>query len=284
MRRAAIAGALAALCACAAPPLVLTPAFPAGQVRTYLLTATARTSATIAGRRGTDTTTLRARSELQVLGAQADGSHLHMTFTPSSLTRNGKPAQAPAAQEAELVVAPDGSIVRIVSVGGLPPQIAGLDVSDLSPLLGSPLPGGRLHLGSRWTTALHQPSPSPSASPAASAGTEDGRIAALRRVRGYDCAIVSLSIRRPVERDRLLSGQPVHLAGTEYSTSETAFAFRRGFPVTISTVSEAVYALTSGSVSGGSIVIDTTTTLQLESVSAARPSASPSPSPSPSDG
>jgi hypothetical protein len=247
----------------------LTPAYPVGQTRTYELTATARTDAVIGGQHRSETTTLRARSVIEVVAQTGDQTKLRLTLTPESLVRDRRPASPPPEEKAELVVGPDGAIQRILTVGGLPPQISGANIEDLAPLLGAPLPTDRVRVGTAWTRSIPPPvvqaqpgGPTPAPLPP---GVEHGRIEALRRVDGYDCAVVALTTQRAIVREQDIGGQAAQLAGTEVGSTETAFAFREGFPVTIRTEARATYDVVNGSVSGGTIVIDTDTELKLRS-------------------
>jgi hypothetical protein len=274
------------LSACASTPIELGATYAPGQTRAYSLVANARTRATIGGRRRVERTILRARSTVTVLGIDAAGTHLHVTIAPRSLVRDGVRADTPPQEEADLLVGLNGEIARVERIGGLPPQLSGIDVSDIAPLLGTPLPARRVHLGSTWTEALSALPQQGAASPGAAlaAGIERGHVSALRRVHGYDCAIVELSTQRPVVRDRSAGGQPITLDGQEFTSSETAFALSAGFPVSISTTAESVYAIKSGSVTSGAVTVDTQTKLDLVSAKIETPStqtsASPSTSPS----
>jgi len=257
------------LAACAAPAIRLSPSYAVGEKRTYRLTAVAHISSIIGGVRRTGTTELRARSIIEVLAQRGESTRVALTVTPLRLSRDAKDAVTPPEEKAELVIGADGTIQRLISVGGFPPQLSGIDISDIAPLLGAALPSTRLHVGSSWQRRLSAPaveqqvggsSPAPSAR-----GYESGSIAGLRRAHGYDCVVVSLSTRRPLVRDREVGGQPVRLSGTETAATENVFAFRLGFPVTIRTGARAVYQISNGSVSSGQITIDTDTVLDLAS-------------------
>src|SRR5207302_1729027 len=105
-------------------------------------------------------------------------------------------------------------------------------------------------------------SASPSPSPTSTPGVQEARLAALRVVGRYDCAVVAVSTRRPVVRDRLVGGRPLQLAGLEFSATEIAFAFRAGFPVTVRSNSEARLKVAGGGTAqGGEVDITTETTL-----------------------
>ena len=123
--------------ACATPPIRLSPSYPVGAVRTYKLTAEARTSISVAGRSRVEKTTLVARSRIEVIASTADESTIRLTLRPLELRRNGKPASRPEEQRAELTIAPDGTVRSISSVGDLPADIAGGNVDDLAPVIGA---------------------------------------------------------------------------------------------------------------------------------------------------
>jgi hypothetical protein len=141
------------------------------------------------------------------------------------------------------------------------------------PLIGPPLPARRVHLGDRWSrtaalpaatpSATPMPTPAPSPTPSGTPGTQDARLAALRVVSGYRCAIVAVSARRPVVRERTIGGSPLRLEGLEFSATEIAFAFREGFPASVASDSEARLHIAGGSAQGGSVVIATKTSLTV---------------------
>jgi hypothetical protein len=83
-------------------------------------------------------------------------------------------------------------------------------------------------------------------------------------VRDYHCAIVAVSTRRPVVRERVIAETPLRLEGIEFASSEIAFAFREGLPITVASDSEARLGISGGAAQGGSVVISTTTTLTLQ--------------------
>lgn len=262
MRRLPLSLSLSALLiasACATPPIVLTPSYEVGDARTYELEADAITTIDLGGGEQRQRTVLRARSVIEVIALDGEETTIRLTLTPTSFTRDGVEADPPARQRAELVVGPDGEVRSISSVGNVPADIIGADVQDLAPLLGTPLPEGRVRLGDTWTT----PMPAPSGLPGARDGLERGRVSGARVVRGYDCAIVSLATRRPLVRERPVGGQTVRMAGTETSATEIAFAFRDGFAVEIHTTSDGIFDVGDGSFIGGTVTIASTTDLVL---------------------
>jgi hypothetical protein len=93
-------------------------------------------------------------------------------------------------------------------------------------------------------------------------GRQRGRIDALRRVEGYDCAVLELGTERQLARQFTVDAQPVQLTGTELSRATISFAFRRGFPVLIETDAEARFTV-SGAPDAGSVTIASETTLTL---------------------
>jgi len=265
MRRpAAVITMLCTLVACAVPAIRLTPAFVVGQTRSYHLRTDATTTIDLPRRATTERSELTARSDLEILSTTADLTSVRITLTFERLVLDGRAAATPKPQTADLVVGLDGTVVRIASVGGVPPEVAGADVADLAPLLEPALPTTRVHLGSTWHRSVLPPSePLPAPQPAPM--IEDGRIAALRIAHGYDCAIVRIGLHRPISRDRDVGGQTVHVEGTELSTVDMAFAFKAGFPVEVTTAAHVRLALTSGTFSGGSLVTESKTTLTLVS-------------------
>lgn len=262
-RRAAIAAALIAFGACATPPIVLRPAYRLGEARSYRLEATAFTTSDIGGTVQRERTVLRARSLVQVIAVDGEEATLRLTLTPESFARDGRAVATPPEQSAELVVGADGAVLRILTIGGVAAELVPTDVADLAPVLGSALPPGRMRLGDRWSQSLVAPA-APSPSPGeGQAGRQAGHVAALRVVRGYDCAIVMLSARRPLQRRRELGDQVLSLTGTETSATEIAFAFREGLPVEIHTDSEGSFRVGSGQFSGGTLTIAGSTDLTL---------------------
>lgn len=262
MRRALIPLVIL-LQACATTTIRLTPAFVEGDVRTYELRTSSTTTLELPGRASTVRADLVAKSTIQVRSTSADQSEIHVTLVPERYTKDGRAAALPVQQTADLIVGPDGSVRSITSVGGLPPEIAGAGVADLAPLLGPSLPTGRMHLGQTWHRSVSTPSAGPAPVPSGAPIEETGRVAALRVVGGYDCAILRIGARRPIARDQSVGDQDVRISGIEFSTSEIAFAFKAGFGVRMSTDARARFALESGTFSGGSLVVASTTVLRL---------------------
>lgn len=276
MRRAAIVSLTLGLVAsaCSAPSFKLAPRFRSGELRVYRLVADATVRISAGQASTSERSHLVATTTVQVESITAGVTTLMLTVTARSLVRDGKAAQVPAPQQIRATVGADGRLIQVTGVGASPTPIESADVADLVPLIGPPPPPGPVHLGDRWTrdtdtptsTPTATPSPaSPSPTPTATAtGTADVRLAALRIVDDYECAVVAVSSRRPVVRDRVIAGTPLRLEGIEFAASEIAFAFRAGVPVTVSSDSEARLAISGGAAQGGSVVISTTTTLTLE--------------------
>jgi|GEM_PF-5501493 len=248
----------ATLAGCATPPLRLSPVFAVGDVRTYRLTARAHTVVDLPGTRQSETTELTATSTIEVTAVNGDEATVRLTLTPLRLARAGTPVAPPPEQRAEVVVGPDGSLIRVVTVGGLPPSISGADVGDLTQLLSSPLPAHRVRLGDRWNSVTH-PAEGATEEPA----HQQGRISGLRSVGGRDCVLIDLGTRRPLVRRRSIGGQPVQLAGTEFAQSRIAFSLRDGFAVEMTTEAEARFSVSTAAAAGGSVTIDTRSSLLL---------------------
>jgi len=256
-----------ALAACAAPVFNLQARFSPREVREYRLVADANVRIT-AGRASTsELSRLVATTRIEVVDISGATTTLTLTLSPTSLTRDGKAAPVPAQQQIRLVVASDGRVTQVTGGGDQNAPLEAADIEDLVPLIGPPLPPGRVHLGDRWSRSTSTPGPSPSGTPSpiptASTGTQEARLEALRVVEGYDCAVVAISTQRPVVRDRTVGGQPLRLEGVEFAASEIAFAFRLGVPVTVRSDSEARLAISGGGAQGGSVVIATKTALTL---------------------
>ena len=273
VRRAPIAWMLvlaAALAACAAPEFRLDARFRPGETRSYRLVADADVVITAGAASTSEHSHLVARASIDVLSVTPQGTTIMLTITAQTLTRDGKRTTVPPPQQVGLNVAPDGRVTQVTSEGQ-DLSLDAADIEDLVPLIGPPVPGHRVHLGDRWNAkpVLPTPSASPSASPSPSPSVsptpsnEEARLAALRVVDTYDCAIVAVSTRRPVVRNRLIGGQPLELDGVEFASTEIAFAFRLGFPVTVKSNSEARLHVAGGGAQGGSVDIATTTALTL---------------------
>jgi len=260
----------AALSSCAAPEFRLDARFHPGEVRSYRLVADAEVLISAGNAKTSEHSHLVAVARIDVVSVSAQGSTINLTITAQTLTRDGKKTTAPPPQQVGLSVSPDGRVTQ-VSSAGQDLSLDAADIEDLVPLIGPPVPDHRVHLGDRWRVTPSQPTPTPSASstptptpsPSATPANEESRLAALRNVDGYDCAIVSVATRRPVVRNRLIGGQPLELDGVEFASTEIAFAFRLGFPVTVRSNSEARLQVAGGGAQGGAVDISTTTALTL---------------------
>ncbi|MFY9589000.1 MAG: hypothetical protein WAT66_16280 [Actinomycetota bacterium] len=254
MRRAAILLCLAVvLSSCATPDFRLTPRFAAGEVREYRLVADAVVRINAAATSQVERSRLIATTRLDVESITAGVTTILLTITPRSLTRDGKAADLPAEQQVRMKVGADGRVTEVSPVGGQAPTLEASDVEDLVPLIGPPLPPGRVHLADRWTRR----------STGTQSGTQAARLASLRHIDDYDCAIVATSTRRPVTRERELGGSTLRLEGVEFASGEIAFAFRQGFPVSVRSDAEARLAVSGAGASGGGVVITTKTALTL---------------------
>jgi len=250
-RRAAVLLLLVAPTACATPPVTLQHRFEPGASRVYRVEVETDTVIDAGGIDRTERETLQAESRLDVLETGAAGATVRLTITPERRTLDGEVVAAPAAQSAEVVIAPDGTVREVRRIGGLTPEVAGTDPDELIALLGPPLPQGRVRVAQRWRTPLPD------------GGEQRGRVRSLRVVDGYDCAIVVLGTARRLERVRRAGGATVRLAGTETAATEIAFAFRDGFPVEVTTDAEARMQVLAGAVTGGDVVITTHTEIRL---------------------
>lgn len=203
----------------------------------------------------TERTRLEARTRLVVDQVTGLTTTLTMTITPIRLTRDGDAVDPPAEQRVRIELGADGQIDRVTPVEGAG-ELDAAEIEDLVPLIGPPLPEGRVHLADRWTRPVAVASGAP-------VGVQDARLAALRVIGGYDCGIVALSTRRPVVREREVAGTMLRLEGVEYAAGEIAFAFREGFPVSIRSNGEARLAISEGPAAGGGVVIRSTSVLTL---------------------
>jgi hypothetical protein len=268
VRRAGIAivTLVIALAGCAAPRFDLRARFATGEVREYRLVADATVRFSFGRAATSERSHLVATARIDVAATTGTGTTLLLTITPTTLTRDGKRATTPPPQQIRIGVDTDG---RVTQVTGATDQtsLATADIEDLVPLIGPPLPSRRVHLGDRWSRAAalpgFSPSPAPAPSPTATPGTQAARLAALRIVEGYRCAIVAISTRRPVVRERTIGGSPLRLEGLEFASSEIAFAFREGFPASVASDSEAHLGIAGGAAPGGSVIIATKTSLML---------------------
>lgn len=239
---------------CAVPQIRLIHRFRPGEARTYRLVATADARIVAGATRRSERTTLEAVSRISVIAAGREGATLRLSVEPTLLRSGGREATPPAPQEAEVVVGPDGAIRAVRSIGGLPAGLSA-DLDDLGPLLSTPLPTGVLHLGDRWRRSTEGAGGRP--------GLQRGRLAALRIEEGYDCAIVALELRRPIERSRAFGGIELRLVGNETSAVEIAFAFRDGFPVRVSSVGEGTFGIAGVAGARGTVRLRTETSLRL---------------------
>jgi hypothetical protein len=256
-----------ALTACAAPRFDLRARFVPGEKRAYRLVADATVRFSFGAASTSERSQLTATATIDVVESAASGSTLLLTIASTKLIRDGKRATTPPPQQITIVVDPDGRVTRVTGATDQT-SLASADIEDLVPLIGPPLPPGRVHVGDRWTPDAATPSTtpgpaSPSPSPTASTGTEEARLSALRIVEGYRCAIVAISTRRPVVRERTIAGDTLRLAGIEFAASEIAFAFREGLPASVRSDSESRLAIAGGTAQGGSVVIATKTELTL---------------------
>ena len=245
------------LAACAAPELRLNSRFSSGEVRLYRVIADAEVTISAAELTTTERTRLEATTRVVVERVTPTSTTLTMTITPVKLTRDGKPVDPPPEQRVAIEVGRDGQIQRVTPAEGTG-ELDAAEIEDLVPLIGPPLPAGRVHLADRWTRAI----------PAASGtigGVQDARLAAVRVVGGYDCGIVKISTRRPVVREREVAGTALRLEGVEYAAGEIAFAFREGLPVTVRSNGEARLAISGGPAAGGGVVIRSNSVLTLVS-------------------
>jgi len=254
VRRAVILLCLGFVAAsCAAPEFRLDPRFSAGEVRDYRLVADAVVRINAARSTQVERSHLVATTRLAVRSIDDGVATIILTITPRSLTRDGKGADLPAEQQVRMKVSAEGRVTEVTPLGGGEQTLEASDIEDLVPLIGPPLPRGRVHLADRWSRRAST----------SESGTQDARLASLRRVADYDCAIVATSTRRPVSRERNLGGSTLRLEGVEFASGEIAFAFRQGFPVRVLSDSEARLAVSGGGSEGGGVVITTKTSLTL---------------------
>lgn len=258
-----------AISGCAAPEFRLVSRFSAGEERVYRVVAVAEVSIAAAELRSTETTRLEATTSIRVEQTDATGSTLLLTITPERFTRDGEPVDLPTEQRVRIQVHPEGQIGTVTPLEGTG-QLDAAQIEDLVPLIGPPLPGRRVHLSDRWSRPIRAPvstptaSPTPSPTPTATttAGTQNARLAALRVIDGYDCAVVALSTRRAVVREREIGGTVLRLEGVEYAAGEIAFAFREGLSVSVRSEGEARLAI-SQTTGGGGVVIRSNSVLTL---------------------
>ncbi|MFN2614622.1 MAG: hypothetical protein ABR552_07375 [Actinomycetota bacterium] len=252
MRRAPLI--LVLLAACAAPRIALFPSFAVGSSRTYRVHTDATTVIDTGSTRTTSRTQLSATAKIEVVSVKDGKTTIRLTLEPQRYTKNGSPRTLDTST-AELIVDEVGAIVAVSKVGGLPADTSATSVEDLAPIFGAPLPEGVVHVGQAWTRALG------SATNSAGSGVQHGRVEALRRVGGYDCAILQLGTERPLSRRVSLEEQSIDLSGEEFSTAHMAFAYKRGFPVQIVTDAEAHFSIQT--VASAGVTITSHTSLDL---------------------
>jgi len=245
---------LLGLAACAAPELRLNSRFSPGEVRLYRVIADAEVTISASDLTTTERTRLEATTRV-VVEQVTPTTTLTLTITPVKLTRDGKPVDPPPEQRVVIEVGSDGQIDRVTPAEGTG-ELDAAQIEDLVPLIGPPLPAGRVHLADRWTRPL------PVAS-GTTGGIQEARLAALKVVNGYECGIVAISTRRPVVREREVAGTALRLEGVEYAAGEIAFAFREGLPITVRSNGEARLAISGGPAAGGGVVIRSNSVLTL---------------------
>lgn len=255
MRRLGLVAVIAVLAvACATPPIRLSPVFATGTQRTYRLESTTRNVIDVPGSERVEHTTLVATSTIDVLGPEGTSTRVRLTLTPERFERDGR-VEEREAQTVEMLVGTDGRVESIERIGGVPASIT-TDAEDLAPLLGAPLPSERLRLGDRWERTL------PGFSLAGDI-RQSGLIDSFRVVRGFDTVIARVGTERPLIRERTVGDQTLALRGTEFASSELAFAFREGFPVLIETTAHGRFDLLAGDVTGGTVEVRSTSVLTL---------------------
>jgi hypothetical protein len=245
------------IASCAAPEIRLSPRFHTGEVRDYRLKADAEITIKVQGPARHLRSSLDADTKLEVTSVEGGITSITLTVTPRTLTRDGKPADLGPPQEVRMKVDPTGRVTEVTTgedAGSR--EIEGAEVEDLIPLIGPPAPAGPVHLADHWARA-----PIGAASPIPT-GTVEARLAALSVSHDLDCAVVSLSTHRPVSRRQTVGGVPLSLQGTEYAAGEIAFAFREGFPVSVSSDSEARLSIAGGP-PGSGVVLLTKTAITL---------------------
>jgi len=256
----------ASLSACAAPRITLTPRFPDGEVRIYRLVADARTvidapGIDAPGIGSGERTVLRADVRIR-LGRSAGSRTATLTFTPTGFERDGTQAEPPAEQSAEIVFDDTGRVESVTAAGDGSVPFGG-SPDDIGTIFGSTIARGPARIAQRWSEPL-----------ADGTGRRRSRVAALRWVGGYRCAVVESATSRPVERVREAGGSTIRLIGTETALVESAFAFDNGFPVRVKAVASGVFDI-AGAPGQGTVTIESTTTMTLldREIAAPRPTA-----------
>lgn len=234
--------------ACASPRPVIEPAMPDGQQRLYRLVADARTTFAVPGLGEDDRTVLHA--DVSITIGRAEGApSATLTFTPTRFERNGRTAEPPPAQTARIGFDERGRVTDIASPDGGELPFGG-SADDLGTIFGSTIARGPVRVADRWSSDL------------GNGGVRRSRVAALRWVQDYRCAIVESAVTRPVERERETAGTVLRLAGTEAANVTTAFAFDAGFPVSVEAIAAGTFTV-AGAPQQGTVSIESTTTLTL---------------------
>lgn len=250
----ALAALALSLVACAQPVIRLTPVYAPGEERVYLLSAEVTSTLDTGGQRRVERSQIDGRSTMRVKAVEGDEATIELTLAFDRFLRNGRPERYDP-QTAEVIVSGDGSVRRVQEVGGLPPEVTGVNVEGFARRLSVALPPQSLRLGQRWREQAPDES-------------RAGRLRALRVVDGRDCAVASVTTVRSVNRLSEDAGEQVALGGTETTQSEVVFAFRDGFPVSVRSDTEGRFDIASPSLGGGSLRILSRSTMTLSSRSA----------------
>lgn len=196
-------------------------------------------------------TELTATLRIQTLSATS----VKVTVTPTRFVRDGKTADPPASQEATLTVDASGKVTKVTAAKGSTAPLGG-SLDDLSVLIGWQGRSGRVEVGDRWTTAL--------TGIGGDTGSRTSHATALRVVGGKPCVIIVSSGKRPVVRERPTEAGSLRLAGTEASSTTTAYAFRAGYPARLESSAHGSFATVGAQSQGpGTVTIDSTTTIEL---------------------
>lgn len=241
---------VALLAACSATPIRLAPRFELGSSTRYLLTTDALTTFSGASGNRILRSTLEATTVLEVSGVGPQGVTLTVSVTPTAATRDGTQIETPAAQEVEVRVAADGSLIEILG-DDTTAALGAFSASDLAGVLGPVLPDRRVHLGDRWDDAV-------------SDGRTQGRVVSLRRTLGFDSVVLALRSSRTVERRRSLDGRPLSLDGIERSATMMDRALADGSVVSLETDARTTLTVRSGTLLGGRVLIEARTRLTRE--------------------
>jgi hypothetical protein len=244
----ALSGLPLLLQACATPAISLAPTFEVGSVQRYTLTTESNTVFTGSSGARALASTLTADTTLEVLGISPLGVLLKITVSPTEATRDGVPIEAPPSQVAEVRVGSDGSLIEIVSDEATD-TLGSFAASDLAGVLGPVVPEGPVALGHRWEDRSE-------------GSVQRGRVVSMRRTQGTDCVVLSLTSSRTVERRRSLDGRPLTLDGVERTATTMDRSLEDGYPVRLETVADTRLTVRSGTLLGGSVVIEATTTME----------------------